>query len=68
MRFDKPNKITGQKTFVNLDVDVLKLQKHINIQGVDILNFTTKAILKHGNYKFGGKPILESASFENGLR
>lgn len=68
MRYDKPNKATGSKSFQNLDVDVLKLDKNINVQDVDIIDFTTKAVLKDGNFKIEGKSVIERASFDNGLR
>lgn len=68
MRYDKPNKITGIKTFRNLEVDVLSFEKNIKIQDVDIMDFVTNAVLKNGNFRITGDLAISSATFENGLR
>lgn len=68
MRYDKPNQITGLKSFYNLETDVLQVSRRIKVQDVDIIDFATKAILKNGTYRLVGKPIIQSANFEDGFR
>lgn len=68
MRYDQPNQVTGSKTFHDLEADVLQLDRKIKVQDVDIIDFATKAVLKNRDHLIVGKPVIQSASFEEGLR
>lgn len=68
MRYDKPNKVIGEKTFHDLEAEFLELSTNLKVQDVDILEFINQAVLKSGSYRILGKKSLESARFEDGLR
>lgn len=68
MRYDKINIATGKKQFNNLLTDNLKMDKNVNVQGVDILDWLTNAVLTYGTFNIVEKKSLINATFQNGLR
>lgn len=68
MRYDKPNKVIGTKIFHDIEANILRIDRNIDVQDVDILQLTNKAILTSGRFRVVGKPVITSAIFQEGLR
>ncbi|XP_056638010.1 uncharacterized protein LOC130446041 isoform X2 [Diorhabda sublineata] len=70
MRYDRPNLITGTKTFENLNVDVLRPEGEAaltaKIQGVDVLHYLQNAVLNKGSFKIGGNKKFKNIEVREG--
>ncbi|XP_074037516.1 closca [Leptinotarsa decemlineata] len=68
MRYDKPNTITGPKRFKNLDIGILRSERNITVQDVDVNYWLTNAILKTaGTFSISGKKSFRNITAADGL-